>query len=143
MNFDRSSRKIVIQSLALSHINYCIRIWGTTNTTLLQKVQKLQNFAARVAVGGLRKYDHGSPAYKELGWVRLKQKLLMDVSVAMYNIVNGMSPACLHSFATLHSNTSSVTRQQTNIAVSGQNLILVPRHSVLMDLSCGTPYHMK
>ena len=117
MNFDKASRKIVVQTLVLSHINYCIRIWGTTNTTLLQKVQKLQNFAARVAVGGLRKYDHVSPAYKELGWVRIKQKHLMDVSIAMHKVVSGMCPAWLHSFPTVHTNTNSVTRQQRYLAV--------------------------
>ncbi len=40
MNFDKETRKIVVQSLVLSQISYCISIWGTTNTTLLQKVQK-------------------------------------------------------------------------------------------------------
>ncbi len=35
---------------------------GTTNATLFSTVQKLQNFAAKVAVGGARKYDHVSPS---------------------------------------------------------------------------------
>ncbi len=51
---DKSSRIIVVQSLALSIINYCIRIWGTTNQTILNKAQKLQNFAAKVAIGGAK-----------------------------------------------------------------------------------------
>ncbi len=56
MNFDKSSRIIVVQSLVLSIINYCIRIWGTTNATLIKKkVQRLQNFAARMSAGGLKK----------------------------------------------------------------------------------------
>ncbi len=38
--FDKDTRKIIIQSLAL--------IWGTTNTTLINAVQKLQNFAAKI-----------------------------------------------------------------------------------------------
>ncbi len=53
-NFDRRTRETVFQSRVLSLINYCIRIWGTTNTTLIHKVQKLQNFAARVSVGGMK-----------------------------------------------------------------------------------------
>ncbi len=31
---------------------------GTTDETLMSNVQKLQNFAAKVAVGGARKYGH-------------------------------------------------------------------------------------
>ena len=45
MNFDQSTRKIVIQSLVLSLINYCIGIWGSTNKTQLFSVQKLLKFA--------------------------------------------------------------------------------------------------
>ncbi len=40
MNFDKKTSKIVVQSLVLSQINYYIIIWGTTNTTLLQKRRK-------------------------------------------------------------------------------------------------------
>ncbi|KAK7073296.1 hypothetical protein SK128_022737 [Halocaridina rubra] len=34
----------------MSLINYCLKVWGCTNKTQLQRIQKLQNFAARVAV---------------------------------------------------------------------------------------------
>ncbi len=51
--FDKSSRVTVVHALVLSVINYCIKIWGTTNNDQKQRVQKLQNFVARVAVGGL------------------------------------------------------------------------------------------
>ncbi len=63
MNFNKSSRIIAVQSLVQSIINYCIRtsIWCTTNATLLQKVQRLQNLAARVSVGSLKKNMTTSP----------------------------------------------------------------------------------
>ncbi len=54
---DKTARKICIESLVLNIINYCIKIWGTTSEKQKSKVQKLQSFAARVAVGGLRKFD--------------------------------------------------------------------------------------
>ncbi len=62
LNFGKRTRKIFVQPLVLSLVNYCIRIWGTTNATLLNNVQKLQNVAAKVAVGGARKYDHVFPS---------------------------------------------------------------------------------
>ncbi len=43
----------------LSVINYCIKIWGTTNNYQKKRVQKLQNFAARVAAGRLMCQEHG------------------------------------------------------------------------------------
>ncbi len=45
-NFDKTTRLIIVQSLVINLVNYCIGIWGSTNKTLLIKVQKLLNFAA-------------------------------------------------------------------------------------------------
>ena len=63
---DRDTRLIDVQSLALSIISYCLKVWGMTTKEQLDLVQKEQNFAARVAYGGLRKYDHVSPIFAEL-----------------------------------------------------------------------------
>ncbi len=65
-HFDKTTRIIVVQSLVLSLINYCISICGSTCKTLLHSVQKLQNFAAKVAIRGARKYDHATPFIEEL-----------------------------------------------------------------------------
>ncbi len=113
---DKKSRITVLQSLVLSHINYCLKIWGTT-TSLIKKAQKLQNFAARVAVGGIKKkYDHVFPAYKELNWLKIKKKYAYDICVAMFKIINNVYPDCLYSFPTVHISVSA-TRQQNNLVV--------------------------
>ncbi len=117
INFDKETRKIVVQSLVLSQINYCINIWGTTNTTLLQKVQKIQNFAARVSIGGMKKYDHVSPAFRELGWLKVKQRYVFAICVAMYKFLKGIYPHWLKSFLTVQNVTRSITRQRNNLAV--------------------------
>ncbi len=57
-------RIIVVQSFVLSHINYCITIWGTITSSLVGKVQNVQNFAGRVAAGGIKKIDHVSQPKK-------------------------------------------------------------------------------
>ena len=117
INFDKVTRTIIVQSLVLSLINYCIRIWGTTNTTLIKKVQKLQNFAARVSIGGMKKYDHVSPALEELKWLKVKQKHVFDINIAMYKFVNGMYPDWLLPLPTVQSITGGRTRQKYNIVV--------------------------
>lgn len=85
--FNKAARKLCTETLVLSIINYCIKIWGTTSKSQITKAQKLQNFAARVAVGGLRKYDHESPAFNELKWLRLERKHKFDVLVHVYNTI--------------------------------------------------------
>jgi len=73
-NFDKSTRIEVVETLVLSLINYCSRIWGSTNKTQIKRVQKLQNFAAKVAHGNSRKYDYATPIINELKWLKVEQK---------------------------------------------------------------------
>ncbi len=70
---DKTTQTTVVQSLVLSLINFCISIWGCTNKSDLRNAQKLQNFAAKVAIGGARKYDYVTSALKELEWMTIKQ----------------------------------------------------------------------
>ncbi|KAK7085430.1 hypothetical protein SK128_025242 [Halocaridina rubra] len=39
------------------------------------RVKRLQNFAARVAIGGVHKYDHVTPLFERLGWLRMDMKM--------------------------------------------------------------------
>ncbi len=39
--FEPDTRKMVVQALVLSVINYCLPVYATTNNTLLHRVQKL------------------------------------------------------------------------------------------------------
>ena len=71
---DRDIRLIVVQSLDLSIINYCLRVWRMTTKEQLDHVQNVPNFSARVAYGGLRKYDHISPIFAELKWLNIEKK---------------------------------------------------------------------
>ncbi len=55
INVDKATRKFVVQALVLSLINYCIRIWGTTNNSVIKtKVHELQNFAAKFSICGMK-----------------------------------------------------------------------------------------
>ncbi len=70
---NRPSRIIAVQSLVLSIINYCISICSTTNLTVINDAQKLLNFAAKVAKGNAKQYDHATPIIQELGWIKIKE----------------------------------------------------------------------
>ncbi len=74
VSLDKPFWIIVVQRLVLTIINYCLPIWGTANITVINDVQKLQNFDARVAIGGIRKYDHITPPLKEQWWLEVNKK---------------------------------------------------------------------
>ena len=75
LSFNKDSRVMVVQSLVMSILNYCLKIWGSANNTQMTKAKKLQNFAVRVAIGGVKKYDHVTPFYEKLGWLSMEKKI--------------------------------------------------------------------
>ncbi len=91
-SLDKQTRVITVQTLVLSLIKYCIRIWGTASDTVIANVQKVQNFAARVAVGEVKKYDHISPFLRELKWLKIKQKHVFQVGVNIFKALLGFYP---------------------------------------------------
>ncbi len=76
--FDRDTRIIVIKTLVLSLINYELKLWSNTNETLTQRVQKLQNIAAKVAAGGCKRRGRATPVVKELKWIKIREKVKFD-----------------------------------------------------------------
>ncbi len=86
--FDAATRKIVIQSLALSGVNYCLQVYGTTNNTRLRRVHMLQNFAAKIYAGGARRSNHATPSMTQLQWLKVDKKIIPDVSVTVFKVKN-------------------------------------------------------
>ena len=86
--FDRDTRLIAVHTLVLSLINYGLKIWGTANDTLMHKVQKLQNFAAKVAVGGYKRRDRATPVIEQLKWLKVKEKVKFDQCLMVYKAIH-------------------------------------------------------
>lgn len=116
-NLDKPSRIIVAQSIVLSIINYCIRIWSTTNSTIIYKVHKLQNFAAKVAMGGARKFDHVTPIILKLKWLKIIEKYKLDICTTVLKILHGYYPILYKRFLTVQEARNSTTRQQSCLFV--------------------------
>ena len=115
--FDKSSRISVVQSLVLSVINYCNVIWGTTNMSLIAKIQKVQNFAARVADGKARKYDHVTPILNELQWLNVTKTIVMYSTITVFKQVTHHYPDHYLPLPTVNRMTDSTTRQQDQLYV--------------------------
>ena len=116
-SFEKSARIIVVQSLVLSIINYCSKIWGMTTKQQLDRVQKLENFAAKVALGNGRKYDHATPFLDELKWLRIECKITFDICVFTYKIANNLLPDWLFSFPRVRNTTARYTRHSGDLFV--------------------------
>ena len=67
----------LIDTLVMLQIRYCVQVYGSVGPTVLGKIQKVFNFAARI-VSWQRKYDHTSDVMEKLKWLNSRQ--LVDYS---------------------------------------------------------------
>ena len=95
-NFDKDTRIILIQSLVLSIINYGLMVWGNTAASHIHQVQKTQNFAAKVALGG-NKFDHVTPYLRELKWLKICDMYKYELGIIMFDIMIHKLPGWLFS----------------------------------------------
>ena len=114
---DRTTRVTIVLSLSMSIINYCLKVWGMTTKEQIERAQKLQNFAARVAHGEIRKYEHITPVIKQLEWLRIENKIEYDICIFTYKICNNLLPEWLFSFPTLREVNSRNTRQSSKLCI--------------------------
>ena len=115
---DKDTRVMLVQSLALSKVDYCFKIWGCTGKSQIQRIQKLQNFAAKVAIGNVKKYDHASPCIYELKWLKIEEKYIYELCVFMYKRVNKLISEMLIPLTPVNSVSQAVTRQSNDFYVS-------------------------
>ncbi len=116
-NFSKKTRITVVQSLVISIINYGIKIWGTANKTNMQQIPKLQNFVAKVVLGGGAKRDHATPFFRELGWLKVNKKYEYELGVMTYSIIKGNVPSYLLYLPHVSDMSTVPTRQQHQLHV--------------------------
>ena len=92
-------------ALVMLYFNYCSAVWGDINIKkLADKLQKMQNRAARILT--FSSYDVRSSVLldDELGSERLENVVLKQLAVIMYKIHNDLSSSCLRRVFTSTSN---------------------------------------
>ena len=94
--FDRSTISIIINALVFSKLFYCCNVWSNTTEYNLNRIQAVQNFAARI-ISNTRKYDHISPILKELKWLPVSQHLYYRHAIMAFKCMTGCAPDSLFS----------------------------------------------
>ena len=81
----------VYKSLILPHFDYCSSVWGNLGKGLAQKLQKLQNRAARIITGS----DYtirSSEILSDLNWSTLEQRQDLHLKLLMFKTINKNVP---------------------------------------------------
>ena len=95
MTFD-VAKKLVI-SLVLSKLDYCNVLLAGLPDTLLNKLQRVQNCAAKI-IFRKRKYDHVTPLLYELHWLPVKERIDFKVATLCFKSFHDLCPAYISNF---------------------------------------------
>ena len=92
---DRTARNTLYNTIFLPHADYCSPVWSTASNKLVDRVQIMQNRAARLVLGCGVRDMHVVDIYKELDWLTVRQRADYFKNVLMYNCVHGLAPEYL------------------------------------------------
>lgn len=111
--------KQVIQTLVLSHLDYCPMIWSNATKKDLGKLQLAQNRAARLALRCTLRSSVNN-MHVRLSWMKVTDRLTASLLVFVRNINTLKYPNCLYKLLTPSSNihahhTRHVTRGRYTI----------------------------
>ena len=89
--FDKHTLITIINSLVFSGLYYCSNVWSNTSRFNIKKLQLIQKFACRI-VCGIRKFDHVTPALKELKWLPVASELYLRNDILAFKCMTGCAP---------------------------------------------------
>ena len=92
---DTNHRKVLVTALVLSKLDYCNGILHNIENTLLSKLQKVQNCAAKL-IFNRRKYDSGlSSLFISLHWLPLRKRIVFKILLLVHKCLYVKAPLYL------------------------------------------------
>uniref|UniRef100_A0A9J7ZN32 Reverse transcriptase domain-containing protein n=1 Tax=Cyprinus carpio carpio TaxID=630221 RepID=A0A9J7ZN32_CYPCA len=95
----------LVHAFMTSRLDYCNALLGGCPASSINKLQVVQNAAARVLTRS-RKYDHITPILQSLHWLLIKFRISYKILLLTYKALSGLAPAYLTSLLK-HSNNAS------------------------------------
>ncbi len=97
-----------------SRLDYCNALRGGCPASSINKLQIVQNAAARVLTRS-RKYDHITPIVQSLHWLPIKFRISYTILLLAYKALNGLAPAYLTNLLSRYNPTRSLSLQNSTL----------------------------
>ena len=97
------------RSFVCSRIDYANSLLYDVSGTLLKKLQRIQNMAARL-ITGRRKFDQITPVLGELHWLPIKERIEYKLSSLISKCMHDQAPKYLKDFCIPESTVSGCQR---------------------------------
>ena len=88
------STKTLVSAFVLSRLDYCNSFLSGCPNHLLEKLQKVQNFAARLVLKA-HKRDHVSPLLRTLHWLPIQARIEYTLSTVCHSFFSDTAPVYL------------------------------------------------
>lgn len=91
----------IYRSIIEPYFDYCCLVWDGIGTSLAERLQKLQNRAARVITSATY-LKRSKDIRSELGWQTLQERRNKLKAVMMFKTLNGMAPRYMEDIFNVH-----------------------------------------
>ncbi len=102
-----SDAEKLVHAFMSSRLDYCNALLGGCPASSINKIQIVQNAAARVLTRS-RKYDHITPILQSLHWLPIKFRISYKILLLAYKALNDLAPAYLTNLLSRYNPTRSL-----------------------------------
>ena len=133
--------KSLIHAFITSRLDYANRILYGVPHAQMNRLQKIENFAARV-IFKTRRFDHISPVLKEVHWLPISKRIEFKILVHTFNSIHQTAPSYLADVISPYTPSRTLRSSDGNLLLNYQTQNMGKLLSKMLDRSCGTNCHL-
>ena len=86
--------ELLVHAVISSRLDYCNSLLYGANKEHIEKLQKIQNAAARL-ISLRKKHESVSDVLVDLHWLRVEARIFFKLLILVYKCINNMAPECI------------------------------------------------